>query len=66
MSSSTTRIEKKTLDQAELVRQLKSLDKRLELLEQAIADKLNESYQQGVADERKARTGRDPKVGDDG
>jgi hypothetical protein len=68
--SNTTR-SKNTLDrerelfEKELVCRLTEIADRLDRVEQALADKLNESYQQGVTDERKARTGRDPKVGND-
>jgi hypothetical protein len=71
MSNSTTCSEQKTLDrereiyQKEIVRQLTEIVDRLDRLEQALTDKLNEAYRQGVADERKARTGHDPKVADD-
>jgi hypothetical protein len=68
MSNSNTCSEQKTLDQIdteEFLRRLIELDERLDRLEQAFADKLNKSYQQGVADERKSRTGKDPKVEDD-
>jgi hypothetical protein len=68
MSNSTTCSEQKTLDQIDLeklVHQLTDLADRLERLEEATANKLNEAYQQGVADERKARTGHDLKVDDD-
>jgi hypothetical protein len=68
MSNSTTCSEQKTLDRIDLeklVHQLSDLADRLERLEEATANKLNEAYQQGVADERKARTGHDPKVADD-
>jgi hypothetical protein len=71
MSNSTTCSEQKTLDrereiyQKELVRQLTELVDRLDKVEQALTDKLNDAYRQGVADERKHRTGRDPKVADD-
>ena len=69
--SNTTR-SKNTLDrerelyEKELVCRLTEIADRLDRVEQAFAERLNESYQQGVADERKARTGRDPKVADDG
>lgn|SRR5512132_1287040 len=69
MSNSSTCSEQKTLDQIdaeELARRLIEIDDRLDRLEQATTDKLNEAYRQGVADERKARTGHDPKVADDG
>jgi hypothetical protein len=71
MSNSNTCSEQKTLDrereiyQKEIVRQLAELVNRLDRVEQALTDKLNESYRQGVADERKHRTGRDLKVDDD-
>jgi hypothetical protein len=71
MSNSTTCSEQKTLDrerelyEQEIVRQLTEIVDRLGRLEQALTDKLNEAYRQGVADERKHRTGRDPKVDDD-
>jgi exonuclease VII small subunit len=71
MSNSTNCSEQKTLDrereiyQEEIVRQLTEIVDRLDRLEQALTDKLNEAYQQGVADERKHRTGRDLKVADD-
>jgi uncharacterized protein (UPF0335 family) len=71
MSNSTTCSEQKTLDrerefyEKEIVRQLTDLVDRLERLEEVTANKLNQAYQQGVADERKARTGHDPKVADD-
>jgi hypothetical protein len=61
MSNSSTCSEQKTLDQIDA-----EIDDRLDRLEQATTDKLNEAYRQGVADERKARTGHDPKVADDG
>jgi hypothetical protein len=70
MSNSTTCGEK-TLDrerelyEKEIVRRLTELVDRLDKVESAIVDKLNESYQQGVADACKARTGHDPKVADD-
>jgi hypothetical protein len=72
MSNSTTCSEQKTLDrerkmyEKELVRRLTEIVDRLDRLEQALTDKLNEAYRQGVTDERKARTGHDPKVADDG
>jgi hypothetical protein len=70
MSNGTTCSEQKMLDrererefyEKEIVRQLTDLVDRLDRLEEITANKLNESYQQGVADERKARTGHDPKV----
>jgi hypothetical protein len=70
MNNSTTCSEQKTLDrererefyEKEIVRQLTEIVDRLGRLEQALTDKLNEAYRQGVADERKARTGHDPKV----
>jgi hypothetical protein len=70
MSNSTTCSEQKTLDrdrelyEREIARQLTEIVDRLGRLEQALTDKLNEAYRQGVADERKARTGHDPKVAD--
>jgi hypothetical protein len=72
MSNSTTCSEQKTLDrereiyEEELVRLLTEIVDRLDKVEQALTDKLNDAYRQGVADERKARTGHDPKVADDG
>jgi hypothetical protein len=63
MSNSPTCSEQKTLDQ--ILRRLIELDERLDRVEQAFADKLNKTYRQGVTDERKARTGHDPKVVDD-
>jgi hypothetical protein len=72
MSNSTTCSEQKTLDrereiyQKEIVRRLTELVDRLDKVEHALTDKLNDAYRQGVADERKARTGHDPKVADDG
>jgi hypothetical protein len=71
MSNSTTCSEQKTLDrerefyEKELVRQLSEIVDRLDKLEQAFTDKLNDAYRQGVADERKSRSGHDPKVPDD-
>jgi hypothetical protein len=68
MSNSTTCSEQKTLDQIdteEFVRRLTDLADRLDKVEQAFTDKLNEAYRQGVADERKSRSGHDPKVPDD-
>jgi hypothetical protein len=68
---STTCSEQKTLDreraryEKEIVRRLAELVVRLDKVEQAFTDRLNEAYRQGVADERKHRTGRDPKVDDD-
>jgi hypothetical protein len=53
------------LYEREIVRRLTELAGRLDKVEQALMDRLNEAYRQGVADERKARTGRDPKVPDD-
>jgi hypothetical protein len=49
----------------EVVARLAEIDDRLDRLEPAIVDKLNQSYQQGVADACKTWTGRDPKVADD-
>jgi hypothetical protein len=57
--------DQQTLDEQKLAIWLGRLDEKIERLEQLIPDKLNEAYQQGVADERKARTGHDPKAGDD-
>jgi hypothetical protein len=71
MSNSTTCSEQKTLDrereiyEEELVRLLTEIVDRLDRVEQALTDKLNEAYRQGVADERKSRSGHDPKVPDD-
>lgn len=58
--------DQQTLMAEDIAIQLIALDRRLDRLEQAITDKLNESYQQGVADACKARTGHDPKVANDG
>jgi hypothetical protein len=61
--------DQQTLDQQEHGPRLSSLAARIDRLEaqmQDMIDKLNEAYRQGVADERKARTGHDPKVADDG
>jgi hypothetical protein len=59
-----------SLDQAELLDRLADLLRRLEValgrVEQGERDRINAAYRQGVADERKHRTGRDPKVADDG
>jgi hypothetical protein len=71
MSNSITCSEQKTLDrereryEKEIVRQLAELVDRLDKVEHALTDKLNDAYRQGVADERKHRTGRDLKVDDD-
>jgi hypothetical protein len=71
MSNSTTCSEQKTLDrereiyEEELVRLLTEIVDRLDRVEQTLTDKLNEAYRQGVADERKSRSGHDPKVPDD-
>jgi hypothetical protein len=49
-----------------LVQKLKDNQERIELavgeLERRVTDMLNASYEQGVRDADKARTGRDPKV----
>jgi hypothetical protein len=66
--NSTTRSTKKLdreLYEKEIVRQLTDIVDRLDKVEQGLTDRLNESYQQGVADACKARTGHDPKVADD-
>jgi uncharacterized protein (UPF0335 family) len=60
--------DQQTLDQQEHGPRHRALVARIERLEaqlQDIIEKLNQAYRQGVADERKARTGRDPKVADD-
>ena len=60
--------DQQTLDQQEHGPRLRALAARIDRLEaqmQDIIEKLNAAYRQGVTDERKARTGRDPKVGDD-
>jgi hypothetical protein len=70
--NTTTRIDR-TLDRVadhdlqleELAARLYTLTERFDRLDQAFTDKLNEAYRQGVTDERKARTGHDPKVADD-
>jgi hypothetical protein len=69
MSNSTTCSEQKTLDQIDLeklVHQLSELAGRLDKIEEAFTDRLNQAYTQGVQDATKARTGHDPKVADDG
>ena len=59
-----------SLDLADLVERLEDLLQRLDValdaLEQGERDRINAAYKQGVEDERKHRTGHDPKVGDDG
>jgi hypothetical protein len=59
-----------SLDLAELLERLadilQRLDAALERSEQGERERMNAAYQQGVADERKRRTGRDPKVSRDG
>ena len=54
------------LDLADLVDRLEDLVRRLdvvlELAEERERDRINAAYRQGVEDERKHRTGRDPKV----
>jgi hypothetical protein len=59
-----------SLDLADLVERLEDLLQRLDLAleraEQGERDLINAAYRQGVQDERKARTGRDPKVENDG
>jgi uncharacterized protein (UPF0335 family) len=60
--------DQQTSDQQELGPRHRALVARIDRLEaqiQDMIDKLNEAYRQGVADERKARTGHDPKVDDD-
>jgi hypothetical protein len=67
----STTCSEKTLDrerelyEKEIVRRLADLVDRLDKVEHALTDKLNDAYRQGVADERKHRTGRDLKVADD-
>ena len=59
-----------SLDLADLVDRLEDLVRRLDvvlkLAEERERDRINAAYRQGVEDERKHRTGRDPKVADDG
>jgi hypothetical protein len=59
-----------SLDLADLAERLEDLVRRLDVVlehaEQRERDGINAAYRQGVADERKHRTGRDPKVVDDG
>jgi hypothetical protein len=58
-----------SLDLAELVERLadllQRLDVALERVERGERDRFNAAYRQGVEDERKHRTGRDPKVEND-
>jgi len=58
------------LDLADLVDRLEDLVRRLdvvlELAEERERDRINAAYRQGVEDERKHRTGHDPKVAHDG
>jgi hypothetical protein len=59
-----------SLDLADLLVRLEDLlqrlDVALELVEQGERERVNAAYRQGVIGERKARTGHDPKVADDG
>jgi hypothetical protein len=62
-----------SLDLADLLGRLEDLLQRLDRLEVALEraeqrhrDRINAAYRLGVEDERKHRTGRDPKVQQDG
>jgi hypothetical protein len=47
------------VDLEKLVRQLRDLAGRLDKIEEAFTDRMNQAYAQGVLDATKARTGHD-------
>jgi hypothetical protein len=49
----------------ELTDNTERIERAVEELERLFIDRLNQAYAQGVRDATKARTGRDPQVGND-